>query len=382
MRWGGRAGDIRGVLTRLRIYSLTEDDADWHMSLHVDRLTRAHRVWVGGKAMYLLPTQNEEWARSKAKLRSLNDQGDRPVAHIGATNRPHAKDAPKENADGLARQKYICRGARRTPASAVWQEWGLYNWASGDAAGIVYRPGDRPPMSLPAWALVSFPKYFAPTFLPDLPKVPPVAPIERILDCMRRCSRAAVPLLPARGLTFHKSQGMTCGAWRDAECAVVRPATPSFGKSNPLQSATPSDISTGRGVFGESGFGARAICLLVLCRSGRILLHADNAITDGRGRAARRDPDAIRRDKWQKLRFRVADSRSRRAGEIAPLKRRSRRPKPPQLAMRLRHYAPVLRSVDSPSKSRGILESPDARLRLSVTDYGSLFTTGGDIALL
>ena len=43
--------------------------------------------WIGEKAMYLCSTHNEEWARGKEKIRSLNEQGDRPVAHIVATNR-------------------------------------------------------------------------------------------------------------------------------------------------------------------------------------------------------------------------------------------------------------------------------------------------------
>ena len=144
----------------------------------------------------------------QGKLRSLNAQGGRPVAHIVATNRGvRAKDAPAESAGGLARQKYICRGARCMSSSAVWKEWGLYNGAIGEAVGIIYRPCGRPPRSLPACVLVSFPKYCVPIFLPDLPNVVPIAPIERILDCRRRCSRTTAPLFPHGALLFTRAKG-------------------------------------------------------------------------------------------------------------------------------------------------------------------------------
>ena len=62
----GEAGEQpRGVLTRLRTYSLTADDADWLILLQVDKLPNAHRGRVGEKAMYLFSTHNEERARGK-----------------------------------------------------------------------------------------------------------------------------------------------------------------------------------------------------------------------------------------------------------------------------------------------------------------------------
>ena len=178
------------------------------MSLHVAMIPNAHMEWVWGKAMGLFSTHNEEWAWNKEKLRSLNDHGDRPVAHIVATNRGMcAKDAPEASAGGLARQTYICRGARCMLSSAVWQEWGLYNGAIGESVDIIYRPGDRPSRSLPACVIVSFPKYCGPIFLPDLPNVAPVSPIERILDCRRRCPRTTAPIFPHGALLSAKSNG-------------------------------------------------------------------------------------------------------------------------------------------------------------------------------
>ena len=83
---------------------------------------------------------------------------------------------------------------------------------------------------------------------------------------------------------------MTCGAGRDAECAVGYPATPSFEKSHPggLYDSMPRDVPAGRGVFGEAGCGPSAIYNQTLCSRGRFLIRVDNAITAGRDRAARR----------------------------------------------------------------------------------------------
>ena len=75
VRQGEGDGMLRGVLTRLRIYSLTEEDADWLMSLQLDKLHPLQRAWVEEKALYLFPTHSEEWLWNKEKLKALNDMG-------------------------------------------------------------------------------------------------------------------------------------------------------------------------------------------------------------------------------------------------------------------------------------------------------------------
>ena len=44
---------LRGVLTRLRTYSLKEEDADWAMSLQVDKIRPDLREWVADNGLYL-----------------------------------------------------------------------------------------------------------------------------------------------------------------------------------------------------------------------------------------------------------------------------------------------------------------------------------------
>ena len=170
------------------------------------------------------------------------------------------------------------------------QERGLYNGAICEVVDIVFRKGERPPAALPAFVLARFPKYRGPAYLAGDPKIVPIAPIERLLDCRCRCSRLMIPLAPAWGITFHKSQGMTCGAGCDAECVVIHPATPSFEKSHPggLYTACSRAKSAGRGAYGEPGFEPSALYLQPLCSRERILIQVDNQITAGRERGALR----------------------------------------------------------------------------------------------
>ena len=83
---------------------------------------------------------------------------------------------------------------------------------------------------------------------------------------------------------------MTRGAWYDAECVVVRPSKPSFGKSHPvgLYTAFSRAKSASRGVYGSPGFGPSAIYAQALCIRERILHRVDNEIAAGRDRATKR----------------------------------------------------------------------------------------------
>ena len=163
----GEGGEtLRGVLTRLRTYSHTEAGADWLMSFQIDKLTKGKQEWVEEGGLYIFPTHKEEWARNREKLRHPGDQGGRPIANIVARNIGiRSKGAPPEQAGGLLRQTYLCKGARRIATSAVLQERGLYNGAIGEVVDIVFRKGERPPASLPAFVLARFPKYRGPVYL-------------------------------------------------------------------------------------------------------------------------------------------------------------------------------------------------------------------------
>ena len=208
MRLGERDEALRGVLARLRTYSLTDGGADWLMSLQLDKLPKGQQKWVEENGLYLFSTHKEEWARNRETLRHLNDQGGRPVANIAARNSGlHAKDAPPGQAGGVMRQNYLCKGARCIATSAALQERGLYNGATKDVFDIVVVAGERPPAALPAFVLASCPKYRGPVYSDSYPEVATIAPIERLLDCRCRWHRVVFPLDPSWGVTPCKSHG-------------------------------------------------------------------------------------------------------------------------------------------------------------------------------
>ena len=66
---------IRGVLTRLRTYGLTDGDAGWIMDLQIDKLRPKRRDRVTENCLYLFSTHNEDWAWNKERLRVLHNQG-------------------------------------------------------------------------------------------------------------------------------------------------------------------------------------------------------------------------------------------------------------------------------------------------------------------
>ena len=107
-RKGEGDGGLRGVLARLRRYSLTEGEVAWAISPQLDKLPNGRQKWVAANGAYLFSTNKEDWARNREKLRLLDDKGGRPIANIVARDSGlRAKDAPPANAGGILRRPYI-----------------------------------------------------------------------------------------------------------------------------------------------------------------------------------------------------------------------------------------------------------------------------------
>ena len=224
-------------------------------SPRIDKLHEGERIWAEANGAHLFATHKVGAGEGWGKLRHLNEQGMGPVANITTRHSGiRATEAPPERAGGTLRQPYICKGALCIETTAVFQDCGLYNGAFGAVVEIVFREGDRPPWYLPAIATARFAIYNGPVCLTPDPKVAPIAPIGRFIDCVRRFSRLMAPIAPNCEVTVYRSHGMSCGAGRVAD---DHPATPSIEQSHPggLYTACHRAQSAGRGSFGEPGRG-------------------------------------------------------------------------------------------------------------------------------
>ena len=106
-----------------------------------------HRDWVGDRGFHLYSTHKDEWARNRARHKSLNDMGEgRPIARIQAENSGlRAKDSAGDEAGGHPKNSYLRMGALRVMISGVFLARGRYNGASGTVVDIVYRCGGAAP---------------------------------------------------------------------------------------------------------------------------------------------------------------------------------------------------------------------------------------------
>ena len=158
---------------------------------------------------------------------------DHPVVKVSAENRGmHATSSSSEKAGGLVRTLYISVGARVMLTVNLNVSYGLFNGAVGTVMDIIYKTDSSPTHSQPHIILVNFPKYTGPQFLPEHPKIIPVTPVERRLDC-GRCKRKQVPLRLGWGTTIHRCQGMTIGEGELNRYIVIDPGSKSFESRNP-----------------------------------------------------------------------------------------------------------------------------------------------------
>ena len=82
--------------------------------------------------------------------------------------------------------------------------------------------------------MIEFHKYTGPPFLPNQPKVVPIVPVERRMDCAcHGCKRTQVPIRLGWGTTIHRCQGMTIGQNEPNRYIVIHPGTTSFESRNP-----------------------------------------------------------------------------------------------------------------------------------------------------
>ena len=113
-------------------------------------------------------------------------------------------------------------------------ELGLFNGSMGKVMDIIYLNGNNPSLSLPDVVMVEFSKYTGPPFVDHHPKLVPVIPVERRMDCnCHGCKRKQIPLRLGWGTTIQRCQGMTIGDNEASHYIIISPGPPSFESRNP-----------------------------------------------------------------------------------------------------------------------------------------------------
>ena len=113
-------------------------------------------------------------------------------------------------------------------------KFGLFNGAIGNIVDIIYLNGNKPENSLPDAVMVEFHSYTGPPFVDENPKLVPLLPVERKLDCSCNfCRRKQIPLRLGWASTIHRCQGMTIGKGEPNSYIVINPGTRAFESRNP-----------------------------------------------------------------------------------------------------------------------------------------------------
>jgi len=228
---------FKNVLYSLREYNLTKEQAQWLQKYQWHSL-RQHQGQdfldrVKQRGFYVFPTHEQEWKHNKAKIMALNKSF--PIAKIDAMNYGfHAKQCPSDKASGLLPTLYLCRQAKVMLTVNLCVPFGLFNGAMGFIVDILYHNGKPDPGTLPDVITVEFPSYTGPPFIQESPKLIPIVPVEKLIDCScHHCRRKQIPLRLGWASTIHKCQGLTIGAGETNRYIVISPGTTAFESRNP-----------------------------------------------------------------------------------------------------------------------------------------------------
>ena len=228
---------LREVLLNMREYKTTEVQAKWLQQFQWDNLRKSHGTTLlqrmNSDSLFVFPTHEEEWKHNKTKLLEMNENN--PIALIKAKGSgSHSHTSGSDKAGGLVKTLYLCRGAKVRLTSNLNIPYGLFNGSMGTVVDIIYRDGKCPSDSLPDVVMVHFPKFTGPAFIESHPKVVPIVPVERKIECgCKNCIRKQPPLRLAWGGTLHGCQGIQVGVGECNRYIVISPGTRQFESRNP-----------------------------------------------------------------------------------------------------------------------------------------------------
>ena len=153
---------------------------------------------------------------------------------LAKSDGPHAHSMPEDKAAGLSQVLFLCKGAKVTLTANIDVAYGLYNRSPGIVTDIVYLSGRRPPNDMPDFVTVEFSHYTGPAFIEANPKLVPIVPVQRRVECFcKNCKRTQIPLRLGWGTTIHSCQGQTVGEGEFNRFIIISPGSTTFEARNP-----------------------------------------------------------------------------------------------------------------------------------------------------
>ena len=197
---------FREELERLGAGKFTVNDWKKWKSRTFDQLSPAVREEFNQNAILACSEKKNMIQHNLEKVKANNQ----PIAVIHAvSNCKAAKQASSDKACGLLSELVVSKNSVVRLTANLWTKAGLTNGAKGIVRGIIYAPNSKPP-ALPICLIVSFEKYYGPSFIESIPKSVPICPIRREWFSQEKsCSRRMLPLILGYALSIHKLQGET-----------------------------------------------------------------------------------------------------------------------------------------------------------------------------
>ena len=142
-----------------------------------------------------------------------------PIAKVSVVDQGrHARNAPSDQAGGLQQTLYLFKGAKVMLTCNLNAPVGLFNGSMGEVVDIIYPDGRSPKESLPGVVMVAFDKYTGPKFIPRLPKVVQIVPVERRIDCgCHGCKKKTASTKTGVGHNYSSLRGYDSWQRRDKQ---------------------------------------------------------------------------------------------------------------------------------------------------------------------
>ncbi|CAC5381911.1 PIF1 [Mytilus coruscus] len=220
VRQGINEQQLKNVLLAWREYKSTSEHAhllqkfQWHNLKHSHGECLLKRMSANG--LFVFPTHQEVVTHNKLKSIEVNAQF--PIARVNAVSSGfHSKSSESNRPGGLQQTLYLCKSAKVMLSVNIYVPFCLFNGAIGNIVDII-----------------DLNSYTGSAFIEHNPKLVPIFPVERKLDCRcNSCRGKQILLRLGLASTIHRCQGMTIAKGEPNSYIIINPGSRAFESRTP-----------------------------------------------------------------------------------------------------------------------------------------------------